>query len=250
MVVVDHNDVLLERARVSFPHGVEVVPNDDVHGLAGARNTGVRWATGDVVAFLDDDAVADPDWLATMLEQYRNHTVAGVGGVAEASWPAGVQAPVVPSGVRLGRRLQLPRPAYVVAPVRNPIGASMSLRRSLFHALGGFDTAMGRVGTTPLGCEETEFAVRARQHIAGVEFLHVPGAIVHHLVAPERHPSPLLRAAVPRRGPVQGGAVPPHRVRCGAVLGASLHDGDASPGHGHGRGRGGEGRSHGTGHAP
>jgi GT2 family glycosyltransferase len=209
VVVVDHNDALLERVRAEFPLGVEVVPNDDVHGLAGARNTGVRWAIGEVVAFLDDDAEADPDWLATMLEQYRDRSVAGVGGVAEASWPEGVRPRWFPPEFDWVVGCSYRGLPDVVAPVRNPIGASMSLRRSLFHALGGFDTAMGRVGTTPLGCEETEFAVRARQHIAGIEFLHVPGAIVHHLVAPERarlryfvrrcHAEGLSKAALSRR---------------------------------------------------
>ncbi len=93
----------------------------------------------------------------------------------------------------------------------------MSLRRSLFHALGGSTRPWDSVGTTPLGCEETEFAVRARQHIAGVEFLHVPGAIVHHLVTPERtrlryfvrrcHAEGLSKAALSRR-----------TGRCGTVL--------------------------------
>jgi GT2 family glycosyltransferase len=209
VVVVDHNDLLLRRARAMFPTGVEVVPNDDVPGLAGARNTGVRWATGEVIAFLDDDAEADPDWLATMLEQYGDRSVAGVGGVAEASWPEGVRPRWFPPEFDWVVGCSYRGLPDVVAPVRNPIGASMSLRRSLFHALGGFDTAMGRVGTTPLGCEETEFAVRARQHIAGIEFLHVPGAVVHHLVAPERtrlryfvrrcHAEGLSKAALSRR---------------------------------------------------
>jgi GT2 family glycosyltransferase len=185
VIVVDHNDLLLARARATFPDA-EVIVNDDVRGLAGARNAGVRRATGEVVAFLDDDAEADPGWLATMVGHYDSRHVAGVGGVAEAAWPDGDRPPWFPPEFDWVVGCTYRGLPDVVTPVRNPIGASMSMRRSLFDRIGGFDTAIGRVGNTPLGCEETEFAVRARKQIAGIEFLHVPDAVVHHVVAPER----------------------------------------------------------------
>ncbi|WP_063893356.1 glycosyltransferase family 2 protein [Sinorhizobium sp. Sb3] len=63
VVVIDHNDDLLREMRTSYP-GVEVIANDGARGLSGARNTGVRAAAPcDIVAFLDDDAVAEADWL-------------------------------------------------------------------------------------------------------------------------------------------------------------------------------------------
>ena len=73
-----------------------------------------------------------------------------------------------------------------VAPVRNLIGAAMSFRRYLFDEIGTFDTEMGRLGVLPLGCEETEFAIRVRLNVAGAEILHVPSAIVRHHIEPER----------------------------------------------------------------
>src|SRR5215210_1027234 len=62
IVVADHNQALTERARSALS-GVTVVENAEHPGLSGARNTGVAASTGAVVAFLDDDAVADPAWL-------------------------------------------------------------------------------------------------------------------------------------------------------------------------------------------
>jgi hypothetical protein len=74
----------------------------------------------------------------------------------------------------------------LVTPQRNLIGATMSFRRSVFDTVGSFDTAMGRIGSFPLGCEETEFAIRLRRVLVGAQLLHVPPAIVHHHVAVER----------------------------------------------------------------
>ena len=186
VVVVDHNDSLLARARVELGPDVEVVPNEEQAGLAGARNSGLRRARGEVVAFLDDDAHADAGWLAAMAAQYADPRVAGVGGAARPSWPGGQRPwwfPAEFDWVVGCTHRGLPE---VVAPVRNPVGASMSIRRRLFDEVGGFDTAMGRIGTVPVGCEETEFAIRVRQRMPGVEFVHVPGAVAHHHVAEER----------------------------------------------------------------
>ncbi|MGA2520242.1 MAG: glycosyltransferase [Acidimicrobiales bacterium] len=209
VVVVDHNEALLARCRASFHADVEVVANRETRGLAGARNSGIGVATGDVIAFLDDDAVADPGWLGALLERFDDPAVAGAGGLVNPLWAGGERPRWFPPEfdwvVGCSHR-GLPE---VVAPVRNPIGASMSMRRRLFDELGGFDTAMGRVGTLPLGCEETEFAVRASQHMAGIVFLHVPQAVVDHHVGPERarvgyflrrcYAEGLSKAAVTRR---------------------------------------------------
>ena len=59
ILVVDHNTSLLTRARREFPEAI-VVENSGNRGLCGARNTGIATASGSVVAFLDDDAVASP----------------------------------------------------------------------------------------------------------------------------------------------------------------------------------------------
>jgi GT2 family glycosyltransferase len=185
LVVIDHNERLRERARSSFPSDIEVLASVHQQGLSGARNTGIRLANGDVVAFLDDDAEADPGWLEELLVHY-GPDVAGAGGIAVPVWPG------------RGRPRWFPREfdwvvgcSYVglpnsVMPQRNLIGAAMSFRRSVFDIVGSFDTGIGRVGSVPLGCEETEFAIRLRRIMVGAQLLHVPPAIVHHHVAGER----------------------------------------------------------------
>jgi glycosyltransferase involved in cell wall biosynthesis len=186
VVVVDHNDLLLRRARSSLPADVEVVANGATRGLSGARNTGIAHSTSEIVAFLDDDAAADPGWLDALLGHYEAGSVVGVGGIAEAVWPEQGRPRWFPPEFDWVVGCSYVGLPEAVAPVRNLIGCSMSLRRSVFNVVGGFDTAMGRVGAVPLGCEETELAVRARREMVGVEFLHVPDAVVRHHVAPER----------------------------------------------------------------
>ncbi|MBA2630214.1 MAG: glycosyltransferase family 2 protein, partial [Thermoleophilaceae bacterium] len=88
LVVSDHNPELLERVLGEIP-AARAVANREERGLSGARNSGVATARGSVVAFLDDDAVASPDWLERLTGGYADRRVMGVGGTVEPAWPAG-----------------------------------------------------------------------------------------------------------------------------------------------------------------
>ncbi len=184
ILVVDHNLPLLERTQVAFPD-LQVVPNTGRRGLSGARNTGVSQAIGDVVAFLDDDARAEPDWLERLAARYSNPSVVGVGGAATPVWP------------RQRPRWLPPEFDWVVGcsfvgmpnastPVRNLIGANMSFRREVFGTIGGFTDGLGRVGSRPLGCEETELGIRLRQWRPRASLVYEPAAVVRHRVTADR----------------------------------------------------------------
>jgi glucosyl-dolichyl phosphate glucuronosyltransferase len=184
LVVVDRNPDLMARLARERPE-TEVVANTESGGVSGARNTGIARAGGDVVVFLDDDARPDPTWLELMLAPFADPRVQIVGGRAEPVWPRDRPDHVVPEldwlvgcthrGVPTQRSV-----------VRNPIGASMALRRDLVDQVGGFHDGVSRSGSLPLGCDDTEFAIRVVRARPDSLVVYEPAAVVHHRVGAER----------------------------------------------------------------
>jgi GT2 family glycosyltransferase len=186
VVVIDHNPLLLARATERFPYAT-VVPNEQPHGLSGARNTGCALTTRPIIGFIDDDASASEDWLRELADGYAADEVIAVGGLVEAVWGYGGRPRWFPSEFDWVVGCSYRGLPVGVAPIRNLIGCNMSFRRELFHDVGGFVSGIGRIGVTPVGCEETELCIRATQLQPGSTILYNPAARVSHDVSPGRH---------------------------------------------------------------
>ncbi|MBD2313616.1 glycosyltransferase family 2 protein [Desertifilum sp. FACHB-1129] len=177
-------EVIAERA--SHPRLKSVY--EPVTGLSIARNTGANHAQGEILAYLDDDAIATPQWLSILYAAYQaEEKLAIAGGKVTLIWPEGITAPPWLSGSlagNLGAYDLGDRPVSIENPGLTPRGLNYSIRRSFLEQIGGFDPNLGRVGKKLLSNEElmmTELALKL-----GWQVLYLPEALVAHNVAPER----------------------------------------------------------------
>ncbi|MBA3865304.1 MAG: glycosyltransferase [Solirubrobacterales bacterium] len=184
ILVIDHSPDLLEQSRRRWPD-VDVIPNSEARGLSGARNSGVAESRGEVVAFLDDDATAAPDWIEVLARAYADPRVLAAGGTVRPRWLAGRPSWFPPEFDWVVGCTHSGMPAERSA-VRNLVGANMSLRRDALEEVGGFRKELGRIGTLPVGCEETDLCIRVSERWPDGVILYDPAATVDHLVPAER----------------------------------------------------------------
>ncbi|MBD2209838.1 glycosyltransferase family 2 protein [Nostoc linckia FACHB-104] len=190
VVVVDNNssdrtkEVVAQRA--SNPRLKYVF--EPTTGLSVARNTGAKLASGEILAYLDDDAVASDRWLSVFYDAYKNNSqLAIAGGKVTLLWPQNVQQPSWLSpglSANLGAYDLGDSIIYIDKPSFTPRGLNYCIRRSFLEEIGGFDPHLGRVGKNLLSNEElqmTEFALQKGWQVA-----YLPAALVAHNVAPER----------------------------------------------------------------
>jgi len=157
--------------------------NEENIGLSASRNRGIETSSGDVVAFMDDDAVAEQDWVETLVKTYEEYDAVAVGGRMTPIWVSGEPSHlpeefywligVTHRGFAGGRD--------EIQEVRNTFGSNISFRRDVLNELGGFDTSIGREGDAHLQAEEPELCARmASEYGRGV--VYNPDAKVGHKV--------------------------------------------------------------------
>jgi glycosyltransferase involved in cell wall biosynthesis len=147
-------------------------------GLAAARNKGIEESKGDIIAFIDDDAVADRQWLSEINKTFEISEAAGVVG-----------GPVYP----LFEEKSTDEKFYWIIgctstnpPSSRPIGCNMAFRRDVFKKAGTFDEGLGRVRKKLAVGEETELFLRIEKKLPKYSIIFNDRAIMFHTVPARR----------------------------------------------------------------
>jgi GT2 family glycosyltransferase len=151
---------------IARDHQVTLVQTEH-RGLSFARNAGVERATGEIVAFLDDDAYPDPDWLRYLAAGLRSDAYAGLGGPNIPPADDGLVADCVaaaPGG-----------PIHVLISDREAEhvpGCNMAFRKSALEEIGGFDERFRVAGDDVDVCWRLQEAGQTLGFSAGAVVMH------------------------------------------------------------------------------
>jgi GT2 family glycosyltransferase len=184
IIVVDSSkDDLTKQMTANFP-GVLYLRNDKGFGrMTTSRNIALKHSTGEIIAFVDDDAFAHAGWLSGLVAAYTGPEIGAVGGRALNDVP-GEEAQGVDRIGKLTKYGNL-ESNFAADPgkiriVDHIIGCNMSFRREVLARLGGFrENFPGISGVS----EDTDMSMRVRK--LGYTVLFAPEAVVDHVSAPQ-----------------------------------------------------------------
>ncbi len=195
IIVVDNNssdrtrevmDEFMARNGRSFTYRFE-----GRQGLSVARNTGIRAAHGQILAFTDDDVTVHPEWVESLWNCFRETGARMVGGKIERLWlcdrPNWFRDEI--DGPLIVQDLGQKRKKWDSS--RHTVGANMAFHRSVFEQIGFFRDDLGRRGELLFGGEDREIFLRTRA--AGLPIYYEPKAVVWHKVETGRLTKEYLR---------------------------------------------------------
>ncbi len=192
-MAVDHNEALYRRLGAMLGPRVTLLLSTGLPGLSQTRNVAVGASTGEAVAFLDDDAVAERDWLANLAAAFADPRVVAVGGEAVPVWPGG--SPPLWFPVEFDFVIGCTGHKALImeadGTIRSVTGSNMAFRREVFQVAGLWETSLGRCEGgrkkfNPAGGEEAEMCLRIRKHLPDGRIVFRREAVVHHKVAAGR----------------------------------------------------------------
>lgn len=161
---------------------------EEIQSLSHARNVGTSLAQTDIVAFIDDDAIAEPGWAKALRETFDTvGSDAGcVGGIVKPIWPSAPPAWVTPTLAAYLSIVDWGDRQKELSPTEWLAGCNIAFRRQALLAIGGFRTDIGRTGNpvSLLSNEETSACRTLEQ--AGYRIFYSPQAVVSHHIDKKR----------------------------------------------------------------
>lgn len=228
-----------QTAAVARRFGVHVLQHDHNRGPAAARNTGIQAATGDILAFTDDDCIPNVDWVARVAAAHEHYEGSGVVAIGGPVTPATshtltlrfTQAiePHAPLELDLAGNLTAARRLWLylrrmwsvrphgTRPVCSLASANLTVRRDALIAAGSFD------GSIPFAGEDEDVCRRLRDWAGLCSVVFCPEVIVNHVYEATARDM-LRRARAYGRGAAQarhrdrGGTLPLSPTLAGTVL--------------------------------
>lgn len=156
-------------------------------GLSAAKNCGIREAKGNLIVYVDDDALVDDNYLEDYVQWFNCHpeTMALGGPIVplyeqggEPSWMTPYTRALLTAWMDYGRNVRkYPKGRY-------PGGGNAAFRKCVFEKVGVFNTALGRKGGNLMGSEEKD--IFDKMHNLGMEILYLPTPILHHSIPPAK----------------------------------------------------------------
>lgn len=156
-------------------------------GLSYARNCGIRNAQGDILVYVDDDALVNDEYLSTYAHFFEQHpdAVAAGGpiipqydGCTEPQWMSHFTRQLVTGKLYLGKKEKpFSRGKY-------PGGGNAAYRKTVFEQVGLFNVELGRKGNSLIGAEEKDLFDKMTSR--GMRFYYLPTAILYHLIPPHK----------------------------------------------------------------
>ncbi len=164
-------------------------------GSSFARNRAFDETSADFVLFIDDDAIAESDWAAQMLDALESRNLDAACGMVLPRWTS---PPPAWLGTSLWVKLAVHDRNVIdhaslaeIETLANYFSANMGIRRSAIDRFGKFREDLGVVGGNPISGEDTELYARIIEKGGRMGF--EPHAIVHHLIPPDRMTRAYLR---------------------------------------------------------
>ena len=189
LLVVDNS--LLKDDSTAFRSSLQGYENleyivTEKSGLSYARNIAIERCRTPIIAFIDDDAIANPDWAENIVSAFNRYPAAGViGGRVNPIWEK--KPPAWLKGSLLHPLAVLDwgnNDSFVDHNSKWLVGANVSYRTSILRKCRGFSTTLGRKGAMLLAHEELAMNISIQTH--GYDAVYVPSIKVDHLVQAER----------------------------------------------------------------
>jgi len=180
ILAVDHNQELHQELKDHFPPEIKIVESNGAPGLSETRNAGIRAAKGEIIAFIDDDAVAEKDWLEKLTDPFQSPNVVAVGGRAIPIWHNRTRPSWFPEEMDWIVGCTYKGLPLKGNEIRNVPGCNMAFTRNIFDRVGFFRTDLGGIRDTPRGGEEAELCLRIKHQIPDALILYEPNATIYH----------------------------------------------------------------------